>query len=327
MCLEKKYLEKPWIINVELTNACNLECIFCDHPIFKKNMKIKEMDDQLLIRVLTDVKEKRIYELGLVGLGEPTLDRNLKRHLEIINNYADNFERISFNSNLVSLKKEQAEILSESRVNAYTFSVNASNRNFYLNLTGKDKFNHIIENLKTFINILNAKKRKPRVDIQIFESGQNNLQEIKALFPEADDLGVNFFYRKVYNKPVIQDKKINLVNAHTPNEKLRYPCWDMYTRIYIDVEGNLYPCTIGNDSYRETSQLCLGNVYYNSVLDLFNCEKIQMARRISEKGEIPFIECKLCNIWFLTPNNFEWDETNLKWKKKEKQIRAYSLKE
>jgi len=326
-----KVLQKPWIINLELSNACNLECVFCDHPVLKKEMVIKEMDDCLLSKIFSDVKEylnseemnEKIYELGLVGLGEPTLDKNFKRHIELINSYSHMFERISFNSNLVSLKQKHTETLLGSQINSYTFSVNASNRDTYRKMMGKDRFEQVIGNLKLFLSQRRKKNTRARVDVQLFESDENNLEELRAIFPSGLLSGVNLFSRKVYSKPVIQ-QNTGLLHLHTPNGLERYPCWDIYTRVYVDVEGNLYPCTIGNDSYREASDLFLGNINNADLFDIFESKKNKEARERSEQGKLPYPECGECNVWSLTPNNFVWDRD--RWIKKKKQIRAYGLK-
>jgi sulfatase maturation enzyme AslB (radical SAM superfamily) len=325
--LNKK--EKPWIVNLELTNACNLECVFCDHPVLKKEMEIQEIDDSLLRKILSDIKEyegeNKVYELGLVGLGEPTLDRYFERHIELINSYAYMFERLSLNSNLVSLSQKSAEILLSSKINVYTFSVNVSSRETYVEMMGRDKFRQVIENLKYFLFMKKEENNEARVDVQVFDSDKNNLEELRSMLPSSIAAEINFFVRKVYSKPVIMHST-GLLRLHTSGSLKRYPCWDIYTRAYIDVEGNLYPCTIGNDSYREKSHLCLGNVYHDSLFHLFNNRKILEARYKSEKNELPFPECTLCNIWSLTPNNFDWDDINQIWRKKSKQVRAYGLK-
>jgi radical SAM protein with 4Fe4S-binding SPASM domain len=326
-----KELEKPWIINLELSNACNLECVFCDHPIFKKKMDIREIDDSLLSKIFSDVRvyldnegiNGKIYELGLVGLGEPTLDKNFKRHIELINSYSHMFERISFNSNLVSLKQKHTETLLGSQINSYTFSVNASNRDTYRKMMGKDRFDLAIGNLKYFLSQHKRKHIEARVDIQLFESDESNLEELRAIFPSGLLSGVNLFSRKVYSKPVIQ-QNTGLLHLYTPNDPERYPCWDIYTRVYIDVAGNVYPCTIGNDSYRELSNLFLGNIKEESLFNLFNNRRNQEARERSEQGKLPYPECGECNVWSLTPNNFVWDRD--RWTKKRKQVRAYGLK-
>jgi radical SAM protein with 4Fe4S-binding SPASM domain len=320
--------EEVWIVNLELTNRCNLECVFCDHPVWKTKFVLKDMPDDLLARILSSCKDmargKRLYELGLVGLGEPTMNRSIERHLKMIDEYADVFERITLNSNLVSLKEKQAHILLGSKINAYTFSVNASDRGVYEKMMQVDVFHRVIDNLRNFLRLVRDKYPKPRVDVQLFDSDENSMDTLKGLLPEAQGLDINFFTRKVYSKPIIPDN--GFLNIHNPGGKERYPCWDIYSRVYVDVEGFVYPCTIGNDVYREPSHLCLGNVKSESIENLFNGARNQAARMRAEKGELPFPECQFCNIWSLTPNNFEWDGANAVWRKKTEQIRAYGLK-
>ena len=319
----------PWIINIELTNACNLECIFCDHKELKKKMQIKGMAHTLLRKVLEDAAAVsnggKLHELGLVGLGEPTLDPNLKEHLALIGEYCEIFERISFNSNLVSLNSELAQILVDSKINAYTFSVNAHNRERYLELMGKDYFDRVIKNLNLLLRLLRQRPDFPSVGIQIFKYAPGDKEGLKALIDESVRAGVKFFYRSVCYKPAMRIGR-SILNTYKPEKSRRYPCWDIYTRVYIDVDGNLYPCTIGNDSYRSSSNLYLGNITERSIMELFNSERACEARRIYEQGGIPFSECKTCNVWALTPNNFFWNERLKKWEIRKQQVRAYSLK-
>lgn len=322
-------IETPWIINIELTNLCQLECIFCDHPVFKKKMRLGSMEDSLLLKILSDIDEdwkgEKIHELGLVGLGEPTLDKRWLYHLNIIGEYSYCFDRISLNSNLVSLSSEKSKEALESAINTFTFSINASNKQHYFEMMGTNQFDHVVKNFNNFLDAWQKNGKEASVDVQVFDSNKSSVEELKKLFPKAASLGVKFFSRKVYSKPVIQ-KSSEVVNLHFPKSTIRYPCWDIYTRIYIDVEGFLYPCTIGNDSYRKDSELCLGNIMESSVNDIFNGLRNKKARELFESGELAYPECKLCNVWSLTPNNFEWDEKENKWLKKTQQLRAYGLK-
>jgi radical SAM protein with 4Fe4S-binding SPASM domain len=321
--------ESPWIVNLELTNLCQLECVFCDHPVFKKKMRLGCMEDSLLRKILSDIErdwsDEKIHELGLVGLGEPTLDKRWSQHLEIINGYAHRFDRISLNSNLVSLSAKKSQEALDSVVNAFTFSINASNRDHYLEMMGADQFDRVVENFSHFLEALQGVKKDVSVDVQVFDSEKSSVEELIELFPGARDQGINFFSRKVYSKPVIKDGS-EVVNLHVPGRDQRYPCWDVYTRIYIDIEGFLYPCTIGNDSFRQESELCLGNVQQTSVKDIFNGERNHKARELFENGKLGYPECKDCNIWSLTPNNFDWSDEESKWQRKVQHLRAYGLK-
>ncbi len=95
----------------------------------------------------------------------------------------------------------------------------------------------------------------------------------------------------------------------------RHPCWSLYSRVYIDVDGNVYPCTIGNDSYRTASNMSLGNVNENSLKEIFNSRDAKQMRHRVENCTLAFPECQNCTLWELFPNNF--DLINGQWELRE----------
>lgn len=314
----------PWIVNIELTNACNLACVFCDHPAFTATgMKFREMRNEILEAALECYRGHTLHELGLVGLGEPTLAKRLPEYLARIDARADGFERISINSNLVSLTEKVAATLLASSINAYTFSLNASDRETYRRMMGRDRFDRALAHLNGFLAMRKAGGRDVAVSVQLFDSPRNDVEALRPLVPLWDD--VQCFTRSVYSKPVVREDT-PLLRLHRPRAPDRYPCWDIYTRLYVDVDGNVYPCTIGNDCHRADSRLCLGNLANELLPVIFNGETLRAARRAAERGGLSFPECKECNVWSLTPNNFRWDAAAVQWVRQEIQVRAHGLK-
>jgi len=314
----------PWIVNLELTNACNLACVFCDHPAFTAaGMKFREMPYEIIEAALESYRGHTLHELGLVGLGEPTLAKRLPGYLARIDAHADGFERISINSNLVSLTEAVAAVLLASSVNVYTFSLNASNRETYRRMMGRDRFAQAVTHLNAFLALRKLSGRDITVSVQLFDSPGNDADELRPLVPLWAD--VHCFTRGVYSKPAVREDT-PLLKLHRPTAPKRYPCWDIYTRLYVDVDGNVYPCTIGNDCHRTDSPLRLGNLRHESLSRIFQGQKLRTARRAAERGGLSFPECKDCNVWSLTPNNFRWDAAAGQWVRQESPIRAYGLK-
>jgi len=296
----------PAIINIELTNRCNMECVFCDHASLAGKMRIGEMGEDILRRILDSVGGSNIYELGLVGLGEPLLDKDLVRHLGIIAKYKNNFTRISLNSNATVMNKEKVKLILGSCVNLVTFSLNATNPASYKRLMGHDLFNTSVRNIKDFIDARNVCGRKDlNVSIQFMSSDMNEEHQMNDIFKGYVSDNVVVYNRYVFNKPALEKAGDGRVNINKADFAARHPCWSLYSRVYIDIDGNLYPCTIGNDCYREGSGLCIGNVKKDSVADIFNNGAILSARRRAEDGSLPFPECEKCTLWELFPNNFE----------------------
>ncbi len=314
----------PWIVNLELTNACNLACVFCDHPAFTAaGMKFREMPFDILDAALDGYRGRTLHELGLVGLGEPTLAKRLPEYLARIDARADGFERISINSNLVSLTEAVAHTLLASSVNVYTFSLNASNRETYRRMMGRDRFDRALANLNAFLTLRRSSGRDVEVSVQLFDSAENDIDALCSLIPLWDD--VTGFTRSVYSKPVVR-VDTPLLRLHRPQDPQRYPCWDIYTRLYVDVDGNVYPCTIGSDCHRADSPLRLGNLRDDSLSTIFNGETLRAARATAERSALAFPECKDCNVWSLTPNNFRWDAALGQWVRRGNAVRAYGLK-
>jgi len=312
----------PSIINLELTNACNLECTFCDHSVLKSKMVVHDIDNNLLLKILTDISPHEFYELGLVGLGEPLLDQNLSHHIDIISQFRNNFTRISINTNGVALTHKKVELICKSPINHITFSLNATNRQDYYQMMKRDCFDKVIENIIKFMRYRQSANRSDlSANIQAMGANQDAILELKKELGK-DSEGLFIFSRKVYKKPVV------VGNENFPIAKVddkRFPCWSIFSRVYIDVDGNLYPCTIGNDSYRESSELRIGNVSEQNVINLFNSPKLSNARLKAYNSSLPFSECSGCNIWSLLPNNFVWNENGNVWKHNGNELRLNEM--
>jgi len=251
----------PQIVNLELTNRCNLECVFCDHSRLRHEMRLGQMEIGLLENILSSLQGQDIYELGLVGLGEPLLNTDLSDHLACIRAYEKNFERISLNSNATLLNPEKAELIADSVITMVTFSLNATNPESYLELMRRDLFQSAVQNIKTFIDTCRNRGREDmRISIQFMSSDLNHEREMEALFSGYAGGRVIVYNRYVFDKPAMDTDGQGKVNVNSADFSDRHPCWSMYSRVYIDIDGNVYPCTIGNDCYRTESELCVGNV-------------------------------------------------------------------
>jgi len=302
----------PLILNIELTNRCNLACRFCDWKRLSVSMRPGSMDTQLLQDILASVQHHRLYELGLVGLGEPLLDPNLEEHLRIVTQAGSSFQRITMNTNGLELDERNSRLICNSAVVHVTVSLNAADIESYRQLMGRDTFEQVITNIKVLMQARKDTHRNDlQVDVQIME-GAGTPSAVDSLLAAEREEGLRIFSRKVYSKPSVQETDCPL-KAATPQIPVRYPCWSLFSRAYIDVNGWLYPCTIGNDCYREESDLCLGNVRTATFMELLNSSVARSARARALRGTLPFPECSSCNVWSLLPNNFIWDAAMSAW--------------
>ncbi|AAS97480.1 radical SAM/SPASM domain-containing protein [Nitratidesulfovibrio vulgaris] len=302
----------PRVVNLELTNRCDMGCVFCDHAAMRGTMRMGDMPperlDAIVDQLLDALAGRRLPEIGMVGLGEPMLNRHLETHLASLARIAPHCDRVTFNSNLVHLDDAKARLMLGSVATACTFSVNAPDREHYRRIMGRDLFERVLANLTGFLEVRRRLRPDFPVGVQIMEQQGGEVQKLTARIPADLCEGVSFFVRRLYSKPALVD---HVAHSDTPDVRpfdvteARYPCYELYSKVYIDIDGNLYPCTIGNDCHRAGSGLHIGNVDETPVGALFNGAALAAARARAEADALPFPECAACNIWALTPNNFE----------------------
>lgn len=290
----------PEIVNLELTNRCNVACVFCDHADLKDSMAMGDMSSEMLMGILDGLADHQCHELGLVGLGEPLLAANFESQMEIIGEYVRNYAIISMNTNGVALTRAKARLILDSPITNITISLNGSHPDAYRELMRCDYFDVVVDNIKRFLEMKQSEGNPIQVGIQVVASELNDERRVRELFGARLE-SAKLFVRAMYNKPVLQKEgKAVLVDGASRD---RHPCWSLYSRVYIDIDGSAYPCTIGNDCHRNES-MRLGNVMDMTVPELFNTDKAVTVRKAAENGDIPFPECADCNIWSLLPNNF-----------------------
>jgi sulfatase maturation enzyme AslB (radical SAM superfamily) len=302
----------PKILNIELTNRCNLSCRFCDWSRLSRGMTLGSMDSALLREILAGIRPLRLHELGLVGLGEPLLDPNLEAHLGIVREVQEGFDRISLNTNGLELDARNSQILCRSALSHITVSLNAADPVTYRKLMGRSAFERVLANIRVLMRVRGDTGRDDlQVDVQVMD-GAGDPAAVASRLAHERESGLRVFVRKIYSKPAVRGAGGILTPGSTGFER-RHPCGSLFSRAYVDINGWLYPCTMGNDCYREGSALCLGNVQRDPLLALFNSTAVRSARARELAGETAFPECEACNIWSLLPNNFKWDASGPGW--------------
>ena len=72
----------PFWVNIEATNLCNLDCIFCSRQLATGAKGY--MSDEVLRRIVDEVKENPPAAMRVAGWGEPLMHPNFTEHVRII---------------------------------------------------------------------------------------------------------------------------------------------------------------------------------------------------------------------------------------------------
>lgn len=146
MC-QKEILDSfPVDICLPAGDQCNLKCIFCIDRSYSKFDTITFED----FRRFTDhIPLGMAYFVQIQSGGEPLVNPDY----ENIFNYVlyNNEGRVSFNTNGLLLDKWIDKLTSSNREILVNISLNASSRETYRSLTGKDCFHKVIDNIKLLV--------------------------------------------------------------------------------------------------------------------------------------------------------------------------------
>lgn len=168
-------------VYVELTVKCNLRCHFCDNEM--RNL-YRDMPADRFRAIVDQLKPGT--RLGLHGLGEPTLHRQL---VELVH-YAKNHGcYVYFNTNHTVTTDEQMHGLVDAGLDELRISMSAGSREAFAAYSGKDLFAALVDRTRRMIAIRGTRTR-PLVRL-IFVLTRESVAEFARVLAIADEVGAD----------------------------------------------------------------------------------------------------------------------------------------
>ncbi len=190
----------PRRLVLELTNACNLNCVMCGRNAADFKLTSFNMDIFRSLEPLMDT----IEEVTLMGWGEPTIHPHFKEMLEIINRHG---ARKYFCSNGMNLKKIKDAIF-DYKVDVFAVSLDGATDETNSRIRRGSKIEQITADLK---DIVAEKKRRgltyPYINF-VFCAMKSNIDELPDMVRLAAEIGldeVKAVYLTVFNEEMLNE--------------------------------------------------------------------------------------------------------------------------
>ncbi len=321
----------PRSLYVETTSRCNSKCQTCILT-FGGREPAADLTWSQFRRI---VDQFPVLERVLLhGIGEPLLNRDLPRmvaHLEALG------ARVIFNSNAITLSPERALALVDARLDELRVSLDATTAETYARVRGADAFAKVVTNLARLDGIRRERgATTPRVSLW-FTVMKDNIEEIPGLVPLATRVGAGGIYlqRLVYNGLGLATEAQSLharlgrreaelirvthdaaraaqldfsaSGAAAPeisltasdDERPWSACRRPWTLAYVTVHGNVLPCCIAPWITAHYAGIVLGNLYRQSLEDVWWGPRYARFRRQMQTAEPPEC-CRGCGVrWSL----------------------------
>lgn len=278
----------PIYLNIEPTNACNLNCRVCSND-GSRNRGVMDMD---LFRDIVDQAEgSGVHKVALFLGGEPLLHKELPQMVEDVG--ARGMEsRIRTNATLLTPEKSAA--LLDAGLDFLGISFDGDNKEDYESMRVGANYEEVLENVFKFLELKKKRGRdKPFVSLQMIKLVDNPQQEV--------DPG---FIAQFKGLPIDEFSPINPHNWRGEKNDIQqrergshyYPCQFLWAAMSIAWDGKVVCCSDLNGRYP------LGDISSQSIMDIWNGEQMVRHRRLLiEKRYNELDLCRDCHaLWYRT---------------------------
>ena len=280
-CLEPPFPKTNFLM--ELSNACNHECIFCAHQ--KMQRKIGEMDQKFAFDILEQAYNLGTREVGFYATGEPFLVNELPEYIKKAKEIGYTYVYLTSNGALATPEKIRAVI--DAGLDSIKFSINAPERKMYAFIHGKDDFDIVFEHLK----YLNQYRKESGRSYKIYITGiltkyTENMKDM--YFDVFDGLADQIVFKTVYNQGGYMPEIDSLLKCDCDHETIRR-CNLPFDAISITYEGYL---SIENADYE--NMLIVADLNKVSLHDGWYGEKMKDMRRRFIENDLGGTLCDGC---------------------------------
>ena len=264
----------PDIIDIELTNNCNLNCSMCARQCMTRDKGF--MDEKLFMSII-DETALELTPIRLIGWGEPFLHPKIIdfcRYVKIVKRITDIDKltekgtplHITTNGQLITEK--QMKELVNLELDSIVFSMQGATKEGYEKMRVGSSYDKLEENIKKLIKI-RGDREKPFIHISSTMTSET---------PEEVESFRNYWKGIVDSVGIGITQPSSAGSAGYTNYR---PCTEVFHKILIKWDGRVSPCC--NDC---NNDLVIGNLWEknlkqmsNRIVDIWKNNKVLEATR------------------------------------------------
>ena len=177
----RKYYNSPSLVDISVTNRCNLNCDFCYASSSIDESKKNEISIERLSIFFKELDSMNVHRVSITG-GEPFIREDIFDILYDFNKF--NFAKV-LNTNATLIDSNISKKLSKLNLDRICVSLDGSNRENHELIRGKNTFN------KTLKGILEMQKFNLPVST-LFTLQNNNIDDLIKTIKLNEDIGIKY---------------------------------------------------------------------------------------------------------------------------------------
>lgn len=269
-------IKHPEIIEVELTNDCNMGCLHCHRTLFMKR-EVGYMKFESFKKIIDEIAEYPVAFLRIVGQGEPTLHPQFREMMEYVSGKSIKIE-LTTNGEIFEIFSFE-EILRWD-IDIIGVSIDGIDGPSYNKIRIGGDYNKLKKSLTQFYEFRNKVKRKyPMICVR------------NVILP-------NYTPRQIENFNLDWISASDQVTHNTFHDKIQSSsptgfnrCKDIFFYAHLNFDGSIRQCAY---DFLYGKNEMIGNIKNNSVANIWNSDSMKIMRWRHYKKDFP-TACKKCH--------------------------------
>lgn len=286
----------PRSVKIELTARCNFACAFCARSMMLRNQK--DMDRGLFERLLLEMREAGVEEIGLFYLGESFLCTWLAEAVRFAKHEAG-YPYVFLTTNGSVASPDKVEACMAAGLDSLKFSLNYADEEQFVEVARvKPKlFRAMVANIKA----AHAVREKNGYECGLFASyieydgaqGERMRKAVDAVAPYIDEV----YALPLYNQAaLVTDEERgrgwtpvagNRGRAAALREPV--PCWAVFTEGHVTWDGRLSACCFDHDG-----RFHMGDLTKEPFLEAWHSARFRALREAHLNQELAGTVCAGC---------------------------------
>lgn len=300
----------PGSLNIEVNNTCNQRCVFCPfHGMYAPRKMTPAVLDIDFVKALIGQAHKLGIgkkEIGFYMAGEAFLYKGLVELIAYAKELGFKYVFLTTNGALATPDKMKAVI--DAGIDSIRISVNASEREMYKEIHGRDDFETVVNNIKYMHEYIGQNNLEIATSISCVLTKrtlgiEENMREIFGAYVD-DIMFAPVMVSRLDNYEEVREK-YGVLDEEAAEIIPEFVCPVLFETMYINALGQAVPCCIAYDK-----DVYFADLKKNpSLEDAWKSEGYKRYRRIfiekeSGKGTI----CENCELRKFTINACIYDD-------------------
>jgi hypothetical protein len=275
---------------IEINDSCNLNCVMCRSNEATRSKGL--MDLGLFEEIVIQLVSKGIRTTNFHTIGDPTVNKNLSKYLEILKRHGVTLHHLSSNCQML---ERQIDTIMEYRniIGHFRPSIDAASKDVYEFIRVNGTWDILQKNLAMFAD-RNASVSNPipvYVKNVIMKQNYHELAFMPDVFSFLTPETFHSFDFAMWLGPALRDMEGS--NYFDGEYTLNRPCGYYWENIIILKDGALSTCCVDF-----TGDPVFGHFNDGELKDTYNNDTIKSWRRAHITGEVSAIPemCKSCYI-------------------------------